>query len=279
MPGTVPPAMRSFLVRFRVMRWLSRRWYRHQRSTPPRTPSGWVTGPPDFIGVGAQKAGTTWWYDLIATHPDVSHHARPKELHYFDDYWDKPVDAHAVAEYARYFPRPPGKQAGEWTPGYMAMFWAPAALRTAAPDARLLVMLRDPVERYQSGLSLAASSSRVRLPAMRAREAFRRGFYAEQLEALYEHFPRDQVLVLQYEKCKRDATPYLTQTFDFLGLDPSHGPGDIERTRNPAFGERVAMPDEIRAPLVDAYASDVKRLVALAPGIDLALWPNFSHLA
>jgi len=56
------------------------------RPEPPPPPPGFVTGPPDFVGVGAQKAGTTWWFRLIEAHPGVYHDPdqRP-ELHFFDD--------------------------------------------------------------------------------------------------------------------------------------------------------------------------------------------------
>ena len=271
--------MRKFLVRFRFARQLGRRWYRHQRQTPPRTPAGWEVKPPDFVGVGVQKAGTTWWYELVAAHPKVSHHARPKELHFFDQYWGEPFTDADVAAYARYFARPPGMLSGEYTPGYLSLFWAPAQLKVAAPDARLLVMLRDPVDRYRSGLSLAANANRGELPATRAKEAFRRGLYAEQLELLFEHFPPSQVLILQYEVTRDKPLPDLARTYEFLGLDASVVPETLTEERNPAFGTRLAVPAEVREQLVDSYTPDIKRLLPLVPDLDLSRWPNFKHLA
>jgi Sulfotransferase domain len=272
--------VRRYLVRFGPLRALGRRWYRHQRRNPPRTPEGWEVAAPDFVGVGVQKAGTTWWYELIAAHPRVSHHARPKELHFFDRYWAKPFTPGDAATYHRYFPRPPGMLAGEWTPGYLSLFWLPAQLRLAAPDTRLLVMLRDPVERYRSGLTLAAAASNGKeLPATRAKEAFRRGLYAEQLELLFEHFPPSQVLVLQYERARDEPLPDLARTYGFLGIDADFVPESLSEERNPAFGPRLEVPDEVREQLVDAYTPDVKRLLALVPDTDLQLWPNFRHLA
>jgi hypothetical protein len=60
-------------------------WPPYLPANVPVAPSGWTVAPPDFVGVGAQKAGTTWWYTLLSSHPGV--HAPPgrrKELHYFD---------------------------------------------------------------------------------------------------------------------------------------------------------------------------------------------------
>ncbi|MGH9027017.1 MAG: hypothetical protein ACRDWD_13010, partial [Acidimicrobiia bacterium] len=117
--------MRRFLVKFGPLRALGRRWYRHQRRSPPRTPAGWEVAAPDFVGVGVQKAGTTWWYELIASHPRVSHHARPKELHFFDRAWEDGFSDADRLRYWRYFPRPDGGVSGEWTPGYLIDFWTP----------------------------------------------------------------------------------------------------------------------------------------------------------
>src|SRR6516162_10204326 len=53
--------------------------------TPPELRPGEVTGAPDFVGIGVQKAGTTWWYSLLAAHPDVSSRLDiHKERHFFD---------------------------------------------------------------------------------------------------------------------------------------------------------------------------------------------------
>ena len=118
-----------------------RRWRGPQPmgpGTPPEVPAGWSVGPPDFVGVGAQKAGTSWWAALIHEHPKVKRAGGvAKELHFFDRYWESGFGASDVALYASYFPRPSGALAGEWTPGYMIDFWTPELIARAAPrDAR-----------------------------------------------------------------------------------------------------------------------------------------------
>ena len=99
--------------------------------------------------------------------------------------------------------------------------WTPALLREAAPEARLLVLLRDPVERFRSGRTLAENRLTVGSTARAAANAaFNRGLYADQLLRLWRAFPREQVLVLQYERCVADARAQLARTFVFLGLEP-----------------------------------------------------------
>ena len=243
---------------------------------PPTCPSGQATGPPDFVGVGAQKAGTSWWFVLLRQHPDVHvTEGNHKELHYFARFWDGSFNATHVARYHQFFPRPPGKLAGEWTPNYMAQFWTPPLLQRAAPAAKVLVMLRDPVERYRSALSHYTSRGR-RVDQNLAAEAFARGLYADQLAGLQRHLHPDRLLVLQYERCVRDAESQLDRTYAFLGLRTGVRPDALQRPVNASRGVRTDLPEPVRRELRDAYAADVARLQALWPELDVSLWRHFA---
>ena len=255
----------------------------------PECPPGWRTGPPDFVGVGAKKAGTSWWHRLVTRHPEVHERAPAvpgldppgvKEVHFFQERWASSLDAHGAAEYHRYFPRPPGLLVGEWTPRYMADFWTPAQLRVAAPDARLLVMLRDPVARYASGVShYRARHAGVEHPRVLVDEV-EHGRYGAALARLTRHFPPERVLVLQFERCVAEPAAELERTFRFLGVgDPGFLPPDLSKPVNAARGERWRMDGGLRAELVAEYEPDVLRLFEQWPAVDPALWPNFAHLA
>jgi len=251
---------------------------------PEPCPPGWVTGPPDFVGVGAQRCGTTWWHRQIAVHPGVQfkqglHH---KEVHFFDTLADAgPLGAAEADRYARYFARPAeGGVTGEWTPRYMYDGWPLAQIARIAPRALILVMLRDPVDRYASGYArenrLARQRGEPAISAAMAEEQRVRGFYAGQVEQVLATFPREQVLLLQYERCRADHERELERTYAFLGLDPGfrpagrrNAPGEPrERATSPAERERLAR----------GYAADVARLAEIAPEIDPALWPSLRGL-
>ncbi len=176
------------------------------------------------MGVGTARSGTGWWDSLINQHPRVFRHAgTPAAVHFFDGLWAGGLRAADIERYHALFARPAGTISGEWTPGYMLDAWTPALLRQAAPEARLLVLLRDPVERFRSGITLAESHATVGSTARAAANAaFSRGLYADQLLRLWRAFPREQVLVLQYERCVADALAQLSRTFAFLGLGTGH---------------------------------------------------------
>jgi hypothetical protein len=244
---------------------------------PPLEP-GFHAGPPDFVGVGAQRAGTKWWYELLVDHPQVERVASTKkELHFFDRFWSEEFTAADVEAYHRFFPRRDGQIAGEWTPRYMHDPWVPALLARAAPETRLLVMLRDPVERYQSGIAREQRLARKRdehLDATVWSDAYLRGFYALQIAHLLEHFQEERLLVLQYERCALEPLPQLERTYEFLGVEPGHEP-DALRDWVGRVNPKDELPSHVRAELVDAYRPDVEELVGLCPELDLMLWPNF----
>lgn len=256
-----------------------RRWRGHRLpgpGSPPAAPEGWLIGPPGFVGIGAQKAGTSWWSSLIHEHPDVYRTGgQPKELHFFDAFWDRHFTAADAELYARYFPRPPTGTAGEWTPGYMVDFWTPELLRRAAPDTRLIAMLRDPVERYRSSMAHTDEMSRATLTRRDAMGAFQRGLYAQQLRRVYRSFPREQVLVLQYERCRLAPARELSRTFRFLGLiEHAVDPLRFDRPVNQTAGPKIELTTEMRHTLARAYAADIAALAELAPDLDLGKWPT-----
>jgi hypothetical protein len=257
----------------------------------PECPEGWQTGPPDFVIFGAQKSGTTWWFRLIEQHPGV---VQPKnqrpELHFFDRLWADWPGEEAISRYHRYFPRPTGSLIGEKTPEYLSCPWAPPMAKVAAPDAKAIVLLRDPVERYVSGLShqdrgglISEVEGDGRLFGDRLRtvtDAISRGQYATQLGWLADAFGADNLQILQYERCAAGATGQLSRTFEFLGLPPHKLPkAELARPRNMAKLEKVEVPQAHIDLLRRYYRPEVERLAGLMPDLDLSLWPHFKDLA
>jgi hypothetical protein len=231
--------------------------------------------------VGVQRCGSSRWYKLISSHPEVDRSNGAKELHYFDRFYLGGCTPAELAGYQDYFPRSAGLKTGEWTPLYLSAPWVPKLLAAAAPDARLLVLLRDPVERYLSAMQLnnrVASKRGAPLSRYAPLEAFVRGFYREQLVNLLSYYERSQVLILQYERCTLDPRAELRRTFQFLGLNEIDFVPDLDAhpQRQP---QKPQLDAGTRDAYVQAYSDDVAALADAFPEIDLALWPNFAHLA
>ena len=196
---------------------------------------------PGFLIIGAQRCGTTSVYRYLTRHPGVAA-AAAKEVHFFD------LQHHLGPEW--YFDQFPGGAAltGEASPYYL--FHPLAAERAAAlvPDAKIVILLRDPVARaishYHHTLKregeplpledaiaaeaerLAGQTTRMRRDPgyhsaiHRNRSYLARGRYAWQIEHWREHFPSDQMLVLDSDVLFDDPGPGLTALEEFLGLEP-----------------------------------------------------------
>jgi len=252
-----------------------------QSGTPPQAPpvpAGMHTGPPEFVGVGVPKCGTTWWFSLLMAHPEI-HVENDKELQFFNAQFLKRLDAGACTladaeAYRDWFPRPEGTITGEWTPHYAFAFRLPPVLRAAAPGAKLLVMLRDPVERYRSDLSRRTSSRRLDLLRYKA---LANGMYPNVLRPWEAAYAPEEMLVLQFEACVASPDEHLAETFRFLGVDDSFRPPQIRTPVNTTTNKR-GLDADLEQLLVRLYTPGVLELADRYPGIDLARWPNFAHL-
>lgn len=199
-----------------------------------------------------------------------------KELHYFDRFWRGEIPDDFVERYHEFCPRPEGAITGEWTPRYMFDHWSMRLLHEAAPEARILVILRDPIERFRSGLtmdkgfSLSAGKDLDRLATALARSA-----YADQLRRVFQFYPRDRVLVLQYERCTTDPVGEILRTWEFLELDPGSTPPTRppEDVRPPS--QKPDLSPDLRSDLLGRLRHDVDEVAELCPEIDVSLWKNF----
>lgn len=233
---------------------------------------GHVLGLPDFVGVGMMKSGTSWWYKLLCTHPDVYDDPRVhKEVHYFDQFADKPFGATAVGDYEAWFGRPPGMRRGEWTASYAQDRWILDLVSESVPDAKVLVLLRDPLPRLISHLNHVRSSGRV-VDTHSLRRSIDASLYFDRLTDIFGTFRAEQVLVLQYEVCRTDPDRELRRTLEFLGLDPDRAPRQEADGWVPGVGYRTDLPDHVMRVAKPAIEEQARRAAAEFGCIDLDLW-------
>ena len=226
---------------------------------------------PEFLVIGAQRAGTTSFYEHLTRHRQVAP-AAVKETHFFSLFYLR-----GLRWYRNQFPGC-GGITGEATPYYLFHPAVPERVRTDCPDVSLIVLLRDPVERAFSqykhsvkhGWETLSFDEAVREEPGRLRhEADRlltnasyrsfahqhlsyaaRGHYADHLERWLGWFPRQQLLVISSESFFRAPRHVLARTFRFLGLgDEDTGPLQTMNASNAA----AAMSDDTRARLRDHF--------------------------
>jgi hypothetical protein len=252
-------------------------------------------GPPHFIGVGALGSGHGWWHSLLLAHPEIEPPlGRRRGLQFFTRFCAVEMSDRDVADYHRLFPRRPGTISGEWSGRYMADAWTPPLLKRAAPDAKLLVMVSDPIERYRA-VFFQRRATLLQRERLMTDVVDRRSFGA-QLARLHRFFHPRQILVLQFEQCRRNPRREYRRTLEFLGVrDTSFAPrrlygsaaGRLLARVAPALAERVThrpaieraqapLWDDLEAALHTAFDPDVAALRRLVPELDVSLWPNFA---
>lgn len=180
---------------------------------------------PDFIGIGAQKCGTTALHVYLREHPDL-YLPRRKELNFFrdDGNWQRGLEW-----YARHFDRAaPGQRVGEISPQYARLprsAEVPQRMHELLPQAKLIYLVRDPVDRLRSAWQQAVARGRESRPlaeALLADETYLSvTLYAQQLEAFAQHYPRESFLVLDAADLRHERVSALRNVFTHLGVDPS----------------------------------------------------------
>lgn len=202
---------------------------------------------PDFCVIGAPKAGTTALHAALSEHPAL-YMSPVKEPKFFlcdgpPTGQNGPGDAHSAREWvwrredyeALFCRAPEGTVRGESTPLYLADPAAHARMRELIPDAKLIAILRDPVDRAYSNWTHLWSDGLEPVGdfvAACALEDDRRasgwapfwqyrglGLYGEQLQNLYDVFPREQVHVLRYKELVDSPRDALNRICSFLGVE------------------------------------------------------------
>ena len=237
---------------------------------------------PDFLVIGAQKAGTTALYAYLRWHPGITGPSW-KEVSFFDRHWWR-----GEAWYRGHFPlRAAQRLVGEASPSYLFHPLAPERARSLVPDARLIALLRNPVDRaysqYQHEVALgreplsfedalAAEEERTRGQVERLvadPRAFSRawwdhtyvarGLYAEQLERWLALFPREQLLVVTTEELGERPAETYARVLRFLGVAP-HDLAEYPRVFDRDY---APMRPETRALLEATFAEPNRRLEEL----------------
>ena len=190
---------------------------------------------PNYIGIGAPKAGTTWLAQCLGEHPQVFM-AAVKET----EFWKLADAGQRLDEYQAHFKGAAGKPAvGEYSVRYLSLPGVPERLRNFLPDARLIVSLRNPIDQvYSNYWHLQRQNFNLPDPsqAPRSIEAALRDHreflltparYATHLARWLAHFPREQLLVLRYDDIQKSPAAVLQRVFTHLGVDGDFTPPSL----------------------------------------------------
>jgi len=246
---------------------------------------------PDFIIAGAQKCGTSSMHQYFTQHPRLLA-GTVKEIHFFDGgldpVWDKYAEGEAL--YRSYFPlrstvRKKQALCYEASPDYLFNPVSAERMARLIPDAKIVVLLRDPVERAIShyfhelrrgreneNIETAFALEDERIAQALSKSDFKntrfinlsyqlRGHYVDQLARLFTHYPREQVLVLEAESFFEDPMAEMHQVLEFVGMETFPHPINVQPTGT--GGNKKHIPEGVRDLLKSRFDEPNRRLVEL----------------
>jgi hypothetical protein len=198
---------------------------------------------PNLIVIGAQKCGTSVLHYYLSLHPEISM-SRPKELNFFieERNWPRGVDWYRSQFDAE------ARVRGEASPNYTAFpqhEGVPERMHSVLPDARLIYMIRDPLERiaahwvhnYAKRREKGTLAETLTHPNT---SYVTRSKYAMQLERFLALYPKERVLVFQQSELRHKRMETLRTIFDFLGVDPDFNHPRFEQERHQTSGKTRA---------------------------------------
>jgi hypothetical protein len=197
---------------------------------------------PKFLGIGAQKCATTWLYDILSDHPQVCL-SDNKELDFFSHYFD-----FGYQWYERNFnARKDAIATGEVSPSYLHAMDAPQRVYDYEPAMKLIVFLRDPVQR-----AISNHKHEVRIGHLRGDDLsleyglknnplyIGQGMYATHLQRWQALFPKQQILVELYDDVVADGAGVARRVYEFLQVDATHQPAALSERANESYVNRSA---------------------------------------
>ena len=228
-------------------------------------------GAPSWLGIGAQRSGTAWFTGLLTQHPQVGLGTNGKKeqqlLHKVADGRVPPED------YLALFPDD-GIRRGDFSPQYLRHPSAGVVVPRLVPDAPVLVLLRDPVERYRSAMRLGVTRGKSQPYPIPINLQTWAGCYADQLDMWASFVGRDRLRVLVYEQVRADPQAAVDDVWRRLGLDPVPLAA-VEQPSRSSSGDDAEWewPEGTRSALQVLYRPQARRLVD-DWGLDVSAWAS-----
>ena len=212
---------------------------------------------PNLVVIGAQKCGTSGLHYQLGLHPEIWM-SRPKELNFFieERSWSRGEDWYRAYFDAR------ARVRGESSPNYTAYpqhLGVPERMRSVIPDAKLIYVVRDPLERIAAhwvhNYAKRREKGDLRATLTHANTSYVvRSQYHMQLQQFLAHYPLEQTLVIEQEELRTAPEATLRRVFEFVGVDPGFSHPHVGKQRHRDLAQDARQPSRRAARTAERHA-------------------------
>ena len=232
---------------------------------------------PDFLCIGPPQCGTTWLHENLQRHPQLFL-PEAKQTHYFDRYFNR-----SLRFYGKQFIQGRDRIKGEITPDYCVLTEGRVALiRALMPQVRLILIIRNPVDRAWSAARRIFSRLGPEVHDEIYYDFFKndsydypgeydefmnRGDYSRILDRWQRHFTQQQMLVLRFEDIAENPKAFLRRVFQHIGVDEDIDWQQLVPNSRINANPEAEMPDRFRKFLTAQYQENLDRLASYAEAL------------
>lgn len=196
---------------------------------------------PDFIGIGSGKCGTTWIYDMIASHPEV-HSGHPKEINFFMS--NLPYFEKGKEWYESNFVCKVGLKTGEFSVSYLYDRVALERIVGMYPNIKILIAVRDPIGRAESDYLHDQRKGNIPLSLSFSEYIenyydLKYGQFSIHLDRVFRIFKKEQVLVIPFELIHKEPKLVIKRIYSHIGIDESYIPSSYNQPSNKGFTPKI----------------------------------------
>ncbi|MDC8830338.1 sulfotransferase family protein [Alteromonas gilva] len=185
----------------------------------------------DFLGIGVQRAGTTWLHNCLSEHPELCL-PQQKELQFFNAFYNKGYDWY----FDQFKPKDLEWKLGEITPNY---FYSKAALDRISkdyPNIKVILILREPCSRTYSAYELfkgkRCADTDLVSACQQSEFLIRESLYSEMYKYLVQKLSTENILVKLYDDIERTPDTFISDVYKHLGVDSSFKPSSLTTRYN-----------------------------------------------
>lgn len=195
---------------------------------------------PDFIGIGAMRCGTTWIADKLRKHPEIYVPENFKELHFFDQFYNKGIEWYE----SNFSKKEEDQISGEFTPKYLRSPKIANLIKKHYPDTKLIISLRNPISRAFSHYNFLKKHTNIESNFYKSLfdkkyEILMAGLYSEQIQRYLNLFPRKNIHIILFDDIKKNPEDVVKNLYTFLEVDHHFRPEKLSKALNKRVGVNI----------------------------------------